>query len=297
MRDFKEEKLIEVSNKGVELSLFANPVKTTDFSWDVNVNWSKNKNEVVSLYGDGTELQLASVQGGVSINATVGEPYGSIKGYDYVYNSNGEKVIGDNGYYLQTDTKVVIGNVNPEWIGGINNSFRYKNLNFSFLIDVKKGGDVFSLDTWYGYATGVYANTSFTNDLGNPVRNSLANGGGVILDGVTEDGAANTKRVRADYYANPWGYKHATNAAHTSDASYVKLREVSLSYNFPKEILKKLDISNLSLTATGKNLWIIHKNTPYADPEAGLSSGNVQGYQSGAYPAVKEVGVNLKVQF
>jgi TonB-linked SusC/RagA family outer membrane protein len=287
----------EVSNKGVELSLFANPVKTTDFSWDVNVNWSKNKNEVVSLYGDGTELQLASVQGGVSINATVGEPYGSIKGYDYVYNSNGEKVIGDNGYYLQTDTKVVIGNVNPEWIGGINNSFRYKNLNFSFLIDVKKGGDVFSLDTWYGYATGVYANTSFTNDLGNPVRNSLANGGGVILDGVTEDGAANTKRVRADYYANPWGYKHATNAAHTSDASYVKLREVSLSYNFPKEILKKLDISNLSLTATGKNLWIIHKNTPYADPEAGLSSGNVQGYQSGAYPAVKEVGVNLKVQF
>ena len=93
------------------------------------------------------------------------------------------------------------------------------------------------------------------------------------------------------------GVTNAPNAEHTYDASYVKLREVSLSYNFPKEILEKLDVTNLTLTATGKNLWIIDKNTPYADPEAGLSSGNVQGYQSGAYPAVKEFGVNLKVQF
>ena len=161
---------------------------------------------------------------------------------------------------------------------------------------LKKGGDVFSLDTYYGYATGIYANTVFENDLGNPVRNTLANGGGVILDGVLADGSANTTRVRADYYANPWGYKHAPGAAHTSDAGYVKLREVSLSYDFDKAILDKLKISQLILTATGKNLWIIDKNTPYADPEAGLSSGNVQGYQSGAYPSVREFGLNLKVQ-
>ncbi len=287
----------EISNKGVELSLFANPVKMNDFNWNLNINWSKNTNEVVSLYGDIDQLQLASVQGGVSINATVGQPYGSIVGYNYVYNDNGEKLIGDNGHYLKSSSKEVIGNVNPDWIGGINNSFNYKNFNLSFLIDIKKGGDVFSLDTWYGYATGIYENTSFINDLGNPVRNTLANGGGIVLDGVTADGSTNSTRVRADYYANPWGYKHAPNAEHTYDASYVKLREVSLSYNFPKEILDKLDVTNLTLTATGKNLWIIDKNTPYADPEAGLSSGNVQGYQSGAYPAVKEFGVNLKVQF
>ena len=287
----------EISNKGVELSLYGEPIKTNDFNWKVNVNWSKNTNKVVSLYGDVTQLQLASVQGGVSINATIGQPYGSIVGYNYVYDSNGNKTIGDDGYYLKSSSKEVIGNVNPDWIGGINNSFRYKNINFSFLIDVKKGGDVFSLDTWYGYATGVYASTDFTNDLGNPVRNSLANGGGVVLDGVLADGSVNSTRVRADYYANPWGYKHATNAEHTSDAGFVKLREVSLSYDFNPEILEKLNVSNLTLTAIGKNLWIIDKNTPFADPEAGLSSGNIQGYQSGSYPSVKEFGVNLKVQF
>jgi len=287
----------EVSNKGVELSLYAEPIKTTDFNLKVNVNWSKNANKVVSLYGDVTQLQLATVQGGASINATIGQPYGSIVGSNYVYDSNGNKTIGANGYYLITPNKEVLGNVNPDWIGGINNSFRYKNFNFSFLIDVKKGGSVFSLDTWYGYATGVYANTVFTNDLGNPVRNTLANGGGVILEGVLANGSANTKRVRADNYANPWGYKHSVHAAHTYDAGYVKLREVALSYDFDTENLKKLKINKLTLTAIGKNLWIINKNTPFADPEAGLSSGNIQGNQSGAYPSVKEFGLNLNVQF
>ena len=286
----------EISNKGVELSLYGEPVRTSDFNWKVNVNWSKNQNEVVSLYGDVNQLQLASVQGGVSINATIGQPYGSIVGYNYVYDANGNKTIGADGYYTQSSSKEVIGNVNPDWIGGINNSFRYKNFNFSFLIDIKKGGDVFSLDTWYGYATGIYANTDFVNDLGNPVRNTLANGGGVVLDGVLADGSVNTTRVRADNYANPWGYKHAPNAEHTYDAGYVKLREVSLSYDFDTTVIEKLKIAKLTLTAIGKNLWIIDKSTPYADPEAGLSSGNIQGYQSGAYPSVREFGLNLKVQ-
>jgi len=286
----------EMTNKGVELSLFGSPIKTEDFTWNVNVNWAKNVNEVIKLYDDIEELQLASVQGGVSINATVGHPYGTIKGFDFVY-KDGQKVVGANGQYLKTDKKVIIGDRNPEWTGGVINSFKYKNFNFSFLVDVKKGGDVFSLDTWYGYATGVYANTAFTNDLGNPVRNTLADGGGVILDGVNEAGAVNTVRVATNTYANPWGYKNAVNKAHTYDASYVKLREVSLGYSFPKELVKKLKLSALSLTATGKNLWIIHKNTPYADPEAGLSSGNIQGYQSGAYPAIKEFGLNLNLQF
>ena len=286
----------EISNKGVELSLYGEPIRTSDFNWKVNVNWSKNQNEVVSLYGDVNQLQLASVQGGVSINATIGQPYGSIVGYNYVYDANGNQTIGADGYYTKSSSKEVIGNVNPDWIGGINNSFRYKNFNFSFLIDIKKGGDVFSLDTWYGYATGIYANTDFVNDLGNPVRNSLANGGGVVLDGVLADGSVNTTRVRTDYYANPWGYKHAPNAEHTYDAGFVKLREVSLSYDFDTTVIERLKIAKLTLTAIGKNLWIIDKSTPYADPEAGLSSGNIQGYQSGAYPSVREFGLNLKVQ-
>jgi len=165
------------------------------------------------------------------------------------------------------------------------------------LIDIQKGGDVFSLDTWYGYATGIYDFTVGTNDLGNPIRNSLANGGGVILDGVNADGSKNTTRARTDWYANPWGYARTPNAAHVYDASFVKLRELKIGYTLPKRLIKSLAIQEVSVALIGRNLWIIHKNTPYTDPEAGLSSGNVQGYQSGAYPSVKELGINFKVQF
>jgi len=285
-----------MTNKGVELSLNLKPIVSDNFSWTMNVNWSKNTNEVVSLYDDVKELQLASLQGGISINATVGQPYGTIKGYDYQYDNNGNKIIGANGQYLKSDEKVVLGDINPDWIGGINNSFRYKNFNFSFLIDVKKGGEVFSLDTWYGYGTGIYDITSFTNDLGNPVRNDIADGGGLILDGVLEDGTPNNIRVEANNYANPWGWARAPQKAHVYDAGFVKLREVALSYNFPKETVSRLKLSGLSITFTGKNLWIIDKSLPYSDPEAGLSSGNIQGYQSGAYPAVKEYGLNLNIK-
>ncbi|NQX81778.1 MAG: SusC/RagA family TonB-linked outer membrane protein [Flavobacteriaceae bacterium] len=281
----------EIRNKGVELSLYANMIDNKNFNWNINVNWSKNINKVTDMdhYISSTDLR-----GGVSVVAAEGEAYGSIIGTDYVYDDNGNRIIGDNGYWLKTDRNEIIGNANPDWMGGITNSFRYKNFNLSFLIDIKKGGDIFSLDTWYGYASGLYPETVFINDLGNPVRGI---GGGVILTGVREDGSENDTRVSFNSYDNPLGYRHAPNSAHIYDASYVKLRELSFSYSFPEELINKIKLTSLSITATGKNLWIIHKNTPYSDPEAGLSSGNIQGYQSGVSPAVKEFGFNLKLQF
>ena len=98
-------------------------------------------------------------------------------------------------------------------------------------------------------------------------------------------------------YTNPWGYARTPNAAHVYDASFVKLRELKLGYSLPERLLKFSPFHRLSVALIGRNLWIIHKNTPYTDPESGLSSGNVQGYQSGAYPSVKEIGLNLKVEF
>ncbi len=166
-----------------------------------------------------------------------------------------------------------------------------------FLIDIQKGGDVFSLDTYYGYATGLYDFTAGTNHLGNPVRDAVADGGGVILPGVQADGTPNTVVADATSYANPWGYVRTPQASHVYDASFVKLREVSLTYNFSDKIAKRLFMQNLSLSVIGRNLWIIHKNTPYSDPEAGLSAGNIQGYQSGVYPAIKEIGASLKFEF
>lgn len=288
----------DMENKGIEFMVNATPIKINKFTWDVKLNYAQNRSEVIRV-ADGIEfIQLASVQGGVTLGAKLGEPFGVIRGRDYVYHENGQPIIGSNGYYQRTSSSAeVIGNINPDWTGGVKNNFKYGNFSMSFLIDIQKGGDVFSLDTWYGYATGLYDFTAGTNDLGNPVRNSIADGGGVILDGVKEDGTPNDVRASATSYANPWGYVRTPNAAHVYDASFVKLRELTVGFDFPKSITEKLSISRLTFNVIGRNLWIIHKNTPFSDPEAGLSSGNIQGNQSGVYPAVKEFGASLKVEF
>lgn len=288
----------DMENKGIELVLTGKPIKTENFSWDIKFNYAKNESEVTRL-AEGVEfIQLASVQGGVTLGAALGEPFGVIRGRDFIYSDNGERVVGTNGYYLRTSgSNNVIGNINPDWTGGVKNTFKYKNVSLGFLIDIQKGGDVFSLDTYYGYATGLYDFTAGTNHLGNPVRDAVSDGGGVILPGVQADGTPNTVVADATTYANPWGYVRTPQAAHVYDASFVKLRELSVTYNFSDKVAKSLFMQNLSLSVIGRNLWIIHKNTPYTDPESGLSAGNIQGYQSGAYPAVKEIGASLKLEF
>jgi len=287
----------EIQNQGVEIMLNGAPVVSKDFRWDIILNWSKNVNEVVAL-ADGIEnLQIAALQGGVTINARKGEPYGTIQGTDYVY-TNGEKTVGANGYYLRSSTSdKILGNINPDWNAGMNNKFTYKNWAASFLIDWQQGGSVFSLDLYYGLATGLYEETVFTNDLGNPVRNLIEDGGGLILEGVFEDGSVNTKRVEgADYRV--FGYSRNPNAAFVYDASYVKLREVVLSYSLPSSVISKVNwIHGATFSVVGSNLWILSKKLPHADPEASQSSGNVQGWQSGVMPSTRNVGFSINLQF
>lgn len=304
----------EIQNKGVELQVFGTPVKTSNFSWNINVNWSTNKNEVVELYTDEAgnkvkNLQLAALQGGVSINATIGEPYGTIKGTDYQYHANGGKLVNPaNGrYYKSATNDKVIGNVTPDWNAGVRNTLKYKDLSLTFLIDIQKGGDVFSLDLWYGMGTGLYKETAGKNDLGNEKRAPLAGrddanhtyaatSGGVIEDGVLADGSKNwVRRSQQNYAAIGWATD--PNKRFVYDASYVKLREVALTYNLPKTIASKLALANASVSLVGSNLWIIHKNLPYADPEASQSSGNIQGWQSGVMPATRNFGVTLNLEF
>jgi len=285
-----------IENKGIELSLFANPIKTADFSWNVNVNFTKNNSLVLSLYNGSQNLQLATFQGGVSFNATVGQPYGIIQGKTWNL-KDGQKLVKANGRYdITTTTTNNIGNVNPDWIGGVNNSFRYKNLTFNFLIDIKQGGSVFSLDQYYGAATGVLPESAGLNDKGNPSRNSIADGGGVIMPGVKADGTPNDIRVENVY--GTFGYAYNPAAAFVYDASYIKLREANIVYSVPSSIVRKLGgVKGVDLSLFGRNLWIIQKFVPYADPEENLSSGNIQGYQSGAYPTTRSIGFNVKLLF
>lgn len=287
----------DVENKGIELTIFATPVRNTNFSWDVNLNWTRNRNKVVALYGDLQNLQIASFQGGVSVNASLGEPFGTIQGKTWVYHANGGKIVGANGRYLQSvSTTNIIGNINPDWVGGIYNTFKYKNLSLGFLIDVRHGGDVFSLDMYYGLATGLYPETVGLNDLGNPSRDPVSAGGGVIVEGVKEDGKPNDIRVENDY--GTYGYARNPAAEFVYDASYVKLREANITYTLPSSIVDKLKVvKGIDISLIGRNLWIIHKNLPYADPEETLSAGNAQGNQSGAYPTVRQIGANLRVKF
>ena len=287
------------------------PIKLKSFQWQLGVNWSKNKNEVVSLNQGRSNLQLASFQSGLSLNATIGEPYGTIRGTDYSYDGNGNRIVGDDGNYLQEDDKV-IGNIQADWIAGITNKFTYKDISFNFLIDIRKGGSVFSLDQAYGQDTGLYPETAGINDLGNPVRNSLADGGGYINSGVMANPdytptnglpqyITNTIRVDAQDSSEASGLGYGISAnpdkAYVYDASYVKLREIGLTYSLPSKYLDRTFIKNLSFSVLGNNIWIISKNLPHADPEAGTSAGNVQGYQSGVMPSVKVYSFNLKANF
>ncbi|MDI3320023.1 SusC/RagA family TonB-linked outer membrane protein [Pinibacter soli] len=291
----------EIDNQGVEVSLNGTPIKTQDFSWNIVLNWTRNRNKVVSL-GEGIQnFQLGSFQGGVTLNAALGEPYGTIRGQNFVYNPDSHQPeVKANGYYVKSATSNdVIGNINPDWIGGINNTFKYKNLALSFLIDIRQGGDLFSLDMYYGLATGLYPETAGLNDKGNPVRNSIADGGGIINPGVNQsDGKPNTTRVDISTLFGAYGYYRKPAAAFIYDASYVKLRDLTLTYSFPDRMMESTKVfKGIDVSLFGRNLWIIHKNLPYSDPEEGISSGNLQGYQVGAYPSTRAIGLNVKLKF
>ncbi|ALD20286.1 SusC/RagA family TonB-linked outer membrane protein [Hymenobacter sp. DG25A] len=312
-----------VENKGLELSAFVTPVRNDNFNWTVNANFTKNKNTVISLTEGVDNLVIASYQGGISSNATVGRPFGTFRGTDYVYDANGNKVMAKTAtnapspYYKRTGANAEIGNPSPDWFGGVTNTVSYKGLSLTALVDVRKGGSVFSLDRYYGLATGMTPETAGTNELGNPSRDPIVrnadgtyastSGGiiqpgvydeGTILNGVDVSGQPNDRRAANNAYGL-YGYVRQPTAGFVYDASFVKLREVALTYSLPSALVAKVAaFKGIDLSLIGRNLWIIHKNLPDADPEESLSSGNVgQGYSSGAYPTTRSVGANIRFRF
>jgi TonB-linked SusC/RagA family outer membrane protein len=300
----------EMENKGIEITAFVTPVQTNNFTWNMVFNFARNRNKVISLYGEGentvTNVLLQSFQGGVSLNAAVGEPYGVIRGNDFVY-TNGERTVNEDGYYLLSErSDLIIGDPNPDFMGGLNNTFTYKGISLSFLLDVRKGGDLFSLDQWYGEATGLYPESAGLNSRGISSRLPVAEGGGILLPGVKADGTVN------DIFAEnqdgdgltPFGYAAnnylgAPRAWYVYDGSFVKLRELIVSYSLPRALFANSNsIKGADFQIIGRNLWILQKNMKYSDPEEGISSGNAgRGYQSGAYPAMRNLGFNVRLSF
>lgn len=287
-----------LSNKGIELLVNVAPIRTDDFSWDITFNYAKNKNELLELLPGIKSLQLARYPfNGVTLNAVVGEPYGIIRGTNYVFDSAGNRVVDADGHYLETPNVENLGSVLPDYNMGFRNSFTYKGLNLSFLIDVQEGGVYRSLTNIWGHYSGILESTAANN-----IRVD-----GVIVEGVTgdvtfnDDGTytvTNTSPNTTAIPAQSWGQDFflGNDAQNVFDASYVKLREVSLSYSLPSKFVGNLD--GITLSLFGRNLATWGLANENFDPEVATSgSGNIQGSEGGALPSTRSVGFNVELKF
>lgn len=280
----------EIENKGIELMLsgkvLANP---SGLNWDVVVNWATNKSIVNTLYGNLESYQISGGFGGVTTLGIPGEEWGVLWGLPFVRNDEGKTVVNANGIPLTTNEAINLGNVTPDWTGGISNTFRYKGASLSFLIDAQIGGDMFSTTAWHSYPTGAYENT-----VQNGVRET-----GLIVDGVFEDGTPNDIRVSAqEYFNGSWMWNNHEYSI--LDASFVKLRELSLGYSFNVSKLKALSKLNVSLV--GRNLAILYRSEGTKalgiDPEVGFGGGEAGiGYENFQIPTTRSFGFRLTAGF
>ncbi|MBK8490172.1 MAG: TonB-dependent receptor [Saprospirales bacterium] len=304
----------EITNEGIEVSLDITPIRTKDFSWDIAFNIGKNKNTIVDLNADDptlTNLPIVNAPFAVSFNAYEGQPYGTILGYDYIYDADGNKLVDPDGFYIPTSTVVPIGSVLPDFTGGITNTFSFKGLYLSAFIDFRKGGDIFSLTNVWGKYSGLLAESAANNirEDGIIVEGLFAdldeNGSPILVDAGDPDvvgdevykstGVANDVSVGAqDHFFLNGGY--IIGAADVYDGSFVKLREASIGYTFPKSLFGNR-IQELKLAVVGRNLAILSKNVPNIDPDGAISAGNVQGLEGGQGFTTRSIGVNLSLKF
>jgi hypothetical protein len=295
------------------------PVKSRDFTWDVTVNYSRNKSKVISLDNEGIlQSYILGTNRTVQVLAAVGQPYGTLFGTSYTRDASGQIIIGANGTPVVNNTKKYLGKYTPDWLGSINNSFSYKGINLSFLVDARIGGSIYSNTNRTGTYTGVLASTlpgrgaaigGLTyyypqNKTTNPAvqinTGASAPAGetvyddGLIFKGVKADGTPNTTIVPAQSY-----YKGFTNVdeAFVYSASYVKLREVKIGYTFPSQWVKGIGLQSATVSLVGRNLWILHKNVPNIDPETAFNTGNGQGLEDLTLPTVRNIGFNVNLKF
>ena len=280
-----------VSNKGWEVALTATPVIKGDFKWDLGVNFTKNENKVEKLVDGLPSTSIAShFNGTINLVATEGNLYGDLVGTTFERDENGNKKYDTDGLPI-IGGQDVIGNINPDFLLGITNSFSYKNFDFNFLIDVKSGGDVFSF-------TDLTAATNGTDVRTLEGREYYSGGNGImvpenaVIEG-TLDPAVAAKGVDPATYNGRLGN---ISEEWISDASYVKLRQVALTYNLPQSLVQKWSLSKVSIGYIGRNLAILHKNTKNFDPEVGFNTA-IQGIEFYDLPSTSSHGMKLSVSF
>lgn len=279
----------QIDNSGVEIMLNYNPIKTDNFSWNMTFNTSYNDNKVVSLTDGVESFQLMSING-VSVQARPGESYGVIVGSKYLRDdATGKIVVDADGRPQKMDGVHEIGNGVQPWMAGLRNTFNYKNVSFSFLIDSKWGGDIYSNTESSMYASGKHKETLVG-------REEYYNGGNWLPsnDFVLSDGTPFTGNVDPEQY-----YAAVSSVAEQFiyDASFIKLREVSLTYRFSNNVIGKTPLRNLSLSANAFNIAYLWKNTDNIDPESSFTSGNGQGIEYSNLTIPRTYGFKLNANF
>ena len=277
----------EVRNRGIELEATMRPVERPTFRWDVVANWSKNTNKVVSL-ANGVQRIVVGSYWGVSVTADSGQPYGNLVGTQWQRDSQGRIVVYSSGGLqgLPVPGNVVaLGNYNADWVGGITNTFTYKNLSLSFSFDGQLGGKVYSVTKWFGQYSGILQATLWgrANNWSDSV---------VVPNAVYQNGTPDTTRVLAQDY---WHNTFYANEPGIVDASYLKLRELRVAYDLPSSIAQYFGFSAATIALVGHNLLLWSKQ-PTIDPETAFDTSNRQGVENGQLPTARSLGVTLSVR-
>ena len=300
----------DIENRGVEVVLNTRPIEMKDFSWDLNVNFAKNSNKVKELANGVDEFELASARWlGVKVVAKVGENYGCIMGKDFLRNKNGDIIIdGKTGLPKMTHDLKVLGNATWDWTGGMTTNVRYKNFSMGAIFDVKVGADLYSMSARSAYSTGKHKETLEGRDAWyESEEKRLAAGvpakdwnptGGYVAKGVIEQPDGTFKPN--DIFVSPqeyWTYVTTQTARpFIYDNTYVKLREFTLSYTFPRRMLGKV-VNALSVSFVARNLFNLYKNVPNIDPDSNYNNSTGMGLEFGSLPSRRSFGLNVNLKF
>jgi TonB-linked SusC/RagA family outer membrane protein len=286
----------KVTNKGLEATLSADVIKNTNgFNWTTTFNWSKDKSKVVRL-AEGLDTYTINSDWAVYNYAKVGESWGSLYGAGFKTDDQGRVIIGTNGLPTTVNGKK-IGDVTPDWLASWSNEFSYKNLSFGFLLDYRKGGDFFSETQMFTTYTGLLDYTA----AGSIRENGVVVGKDVLANKtcVLANGTPNAKTISAD----KWFYSYYSNKElDVCDGSYLKLREIHLTYTLPKSIISRIKfIEDAKISLISSNvaiLWLSGNNQAKIDPESSMGSGNTSvGFESNSCPPTRSTGIKLNLTF
>lgn len=269
----------QTRSRGIEVAFSASPFRSNDFSWDINITYSRIRSKVLETYPGVDQLYLGGFSGNPAIYAVKGERYGSIIGTGYARNEQGEIITDADGLPTFADG-LNLGHTEADWTGGIRNSFKYKGIGFDFLIDTRQGGYM-------------YNGTEESLDFYGVTKATADRERDFVFPGVNENtGLANDVVIKkdGDYYSFAQG-----NEEYVYKNNWVKLREANLNYTF--NLNKAKGIKSLTVGAYGRNLFI-WTNVPHVDPESSsFGTGNGQGATRFAFPTTRSFGLNLKAVF